>query len=119
MLCDVIQELYDDVPENGTVEIVAFFRDEDGNPVIPADLYYSLVDVDGNIINNLDKQPLPLEDEVHFFLKGNDLALSPIERSTGWAYRWVVLGGEYNSGSTSGLPISAMAKFKVCAVKYK
>ena len=117
MLCNIIQNILDDVPEKGSLEILLYFQDEEQNNIIPADLWYTLTDVNGNIINNLDQVSLPLASEVSFFLNDEDLSLDTIEKSTGWAYRYIWIGGKYNSGAYSDLSISAAARFKICAVK--
>jgi len=118
MICQIVKDLNIDAPENGTIEVKVFFRDQEGDPVVPASLFYTLVDAEEKIINNLDAIALPLESDLSIFLTGDDLSLSPLEHSTGWAYRWLILTGTYNQGSSSGLKISASCRFKVCAVKY-
>ena len=118
MICSVVQDLGVDAPEQGTLEVKLYFRDQDGEPVLPASLFYSLVNEDDEVINNLDDIPLELASDLSVFLTGDDLSLSTLERSTGWAYRYLTITGTYNEGPHSGLKIAASSKFKVCAIRH-
>ena len=118
MICSVVKELGVDFPEHGTAEIKLYFRDQEGTPIIPSTLFYSLVNEEDEIINDLDDIPLELASEVSVFLTGDDLSLSVLERSTGWAYRYLTITGTYNEGPSSGLQIAASSRFKVCAIRH-
>lgn len=97
--------------ENSTYIITASFTDEDDNTVVPNTLTWTLVDMDGNVIN--ERQDIvvsSLASSINIVLSGNDLALSGSSKTE---ERIITLEGTYDSSSGSNLPIVSSASFKI------
>lgn len=95
--------------EEGTFIVTAEFKDEDGNAVSPNVMAWSLVDEDGNIVNDKEdvsiSSPSSSEDIV---LSGDDLALTDGRSEEA---RYVVFEGTYDSTLGNDLPLKDQIKF--------
>lgn len=99
-----------EVQEKSTLVITATFTDEDGNSVAPNPyLFWSLTDLEGNIINGRDSVYVAVSETIKIVLRGNDLALSADKDE----YRLVTVEGTYDSALGDNLPIKKSIKFLV------
>lgn len=97
--------------EESTFIITLAFTDEEGDPIAPDTMTWSLVDNSGAVINDREDvvivSPEITEDIV---LSGDDLALAH-----GWSEeeRYLVMVGTYTSNAGDGLPLKDELKFYV------
>lgn len=102
--------------EKSTFIVTAQFWDENGDPVPPDSLQWSLVDEDNNVVNGRDRITVSSpSDTVDVVLQGEDLVVDPDRKETP---RWVVFEGTYTSETYgSDLPITDQAEFRVLNLK--
>ncbi len=98
--------------EQSSYIITADFTDEDGQPMTPASLVWTLTDTSGAVINSREDVAVTgLASQVNIVLSGNDLALSEGETI---AARILTLEGTYESAVTGGtLPIKDSVHFRI------
>lgn len=98
--------------EGGVFFITASFTDEDGLPVTPDTMAWSLVDRRGNAINsrsNVVIDPGGLGSSIEIVLRDADLALA----DAGQPDRVVVFEGTYTGAAGAGLELREEARFKI------
>lgn len=102
--------------EGGTFPITVSFEDEDGTAMTPDTLNYSVVDIDGTIINGRDEVAVtsPSSSET-IILQGDDLPAYEVDGD--YTHLWLVLTGTYTSNIGSGLPFQDQVRFSVEAIK--
>ena len=94
--------------EKSTFAISAAFTDENGAPVTPTALNWTLTDLVGNVINSRAGVVVTTPaSTVTIVLSGADLALDGL----GDRLRRLTLKGTYNSSLGSGLPFVNAAQF--------
>ena len=96
--------------EGGTYVISFSFTDEDGDPVTPNQLSWTLTDDEGNVINSREDVVIsPPAASVDVLLQGDDL--DPGDSKL--AELIFTIEGTYNSDLGSNLPIVAQCKLPV------
>ena len=95
--------------EGGTLIITAGFKDENKQSVVPNELFWTLSDMAGTVINGRDRVSMAPAETVDLVLRGDDLAL-PEGRD---AWRILTLEWTYDSDAGSNLPMNDSAFFKV------
>lgn len=91
--------------EGDMVAMEVRLKDENGNSVVPNNIFWSLYDTDENIINNRDNiSASSLGKTTRIVLKGNDL-------TPGW--RIFFIKGNYDSVNGKNLPFTESLKFYV------
>lgn len=96
--------------EGSTYIITCAFTDEDGDPMTPVSMTWTLTDSAGTVINSRqDVAITPLSTSVNVVLYGDDLALS----GSAQAVRVFTLEGTYNSTLGLGLPFKDAIKFNL------
>lgn len=106
-----MKELEAVAKENGTFPIILTYKDDQGDPVTPNNMAWTLTDLDGNVINSrADVAITSLSTSNTVILQGDDLALLD-----GNEYEWRVLSveGDYDSSLGNQLPVTDQVKFKV------
>lgn len=96
--------------QNGTYIVTISFIDENGDAFSPVTLFWSLVDINGDIVNNREDVEIsnPTSEE-SIVLSGDDLAVTD-ELST---RRIVLISGTYNSTLGNGLPLVDSVAFTI------
>lgn len=90
------------VIDGSTTVMTVRFRDDDGNPVTPNNIYWSMYDRDGNIINSRSQEEvIPPDTDIKILLQGNDLVLDEEHRR---AERFVKVWGTFDSNLGTDLP---------------
>lgn len=98
--------------EESTFVVSVSFFDEGGDAVVPNSATWSLLDLDGNIINNRDGVTIiPLASTVSIVLSGDDLAINPLDQQNQW--RRLLVDAVYDSDLGLGLPLADELQFKV------
>ena len=92
--------------EGSTYIVTAAFTDEDGDPVVPQTVGWTLDDEDGNEINTGTETPAA---SVEIVLSGTDLTAGGHENSKAY----ITVTATYNSDLGTGLPIVAQAEILV------
>jgi hypothetical protein len=96
--------------EKGTYAITAQFTDDAGVTTIPTAATWSLLDMDGNIINSRNAVTISsLATSVTVVLSGNDLALSVGDAGD----RRFLVEALYTSSLGSGLPLRKEYTFNI------
>ncbi len=98
--------------EQSSFIITADFTDEDGSPMTPVSLAWTLTNAAGAVINGReDVEVSSLSSQVNIALSGDDLALSEGEKI---GARILTLEGTYSSTITGGtLPIKDSVHFRI------
>jgi len=96
--------------EEGTLKITLSYTDDDGNAVTPNEVFWTLTDKDGTVIN--EREDVEIEtpgtsDDIVIF--GDDLALQTGE--TGSVKRLIYVYGTYDSDAGSDLPLKGECEF--------
>ena len=100
--------------ELSTYVIVVSFTDEEGDPVVPNTILWSLIDRIGNIINERDEEEiLTPAAEVSIVLSGDDLQILAHEQLKSAVVRKLVVQAEYDSTLGADLPIKEVAQFTI------
>lgn len=94
--------------EGGTYAVTFTFRDEEGQPVTPTGLTWTLKRGDGTVINNREDVAIASDSSITVVLSGSDLALDGY-KDTG--RRFLLVQGEYDSTLGSNLPIRDEVSF--------
>lgn len=104
--------------ESSGVATVAF-TDEDGNAVTPNSIKWSLVDDDGDTINNRDQVDFtPVASSVEILLSGDDLAIQEAETAEISVKRHIVIEATYNSATHgNNIPLKEQGTFYVDNLK--
>ena len=110
--------IHECVLQNETPGFKFSFTDDAGNPVTPIVLRWSLMKLDGTIVNNRDDVPISAAPEVIVVLNdsGNelDLELSPEEEAQGYGWRKLVMHGIYASNDLGvDAKLESICKFKI------
>lgn len=101
--------------EESTFVVTASFTDEDGVAVAPDTMFWSLMDEDGEIINDREDEEISSPGtSVDILLQGDDLAIPGVIAEV---KRYLVLHGTYTSGLGSGLPLTDQVGFYVTNLK--
>lgn len=99
-------------PEEGTYAIVVSFLDEAGTAMTPETMFWSLMDVDRNIINaKLDQEILSLDTTATIVLEGDDLAIT--SNNPRGNRRRLTFIGTYDSDLGTDLPFTAECEFRI------
>ena len=96
--------------EESTYVVNAAFTDEDGDPVTPNDVAWSLYDRDGTVINSRSGVSLTPDTAVDIVLQGDDLQITGTEDD---GVRKLTLVGTYDSSLGSSLPLTDEVTFTV------
>ena len=100
--------------ELSTYVIVVSFTDEEGDPVVPNTITWSLIDRIGNIINERDEEEiLTPAAEVSIVLSGDDLQILAGEELKSAVVRRLVVQAEYDSTLGDDMPIKEVAQFTI------
>lgn len=103
--------------ESGTFAIVVSFTDENGDTLIPATLFWDLVDPDDEIIN--DREDVEIESpaaSVTIVLSGDDLPSTENNDGT-YDHLFLVVHGTFTSDLGVGLPFQDQVRFSIEAIK--
>lgn len=101
--------------EKSTFIITIAFTDDDGNSVAPATMVWSLVDTNGEVINDRDQVEITDPDNREdIVLTGDDLVIT---ESRSQVPRWLVFEGTYNSDAGNGLYLKDQVKFYIDNLK--
>lgn len=105
--------------EHGLIAFDVSFTDEDGNPVTPTALTWSLYDEDQQAVVNsrLDEAVASPQPTITIVLQGDDLAIlhdRPEPNSTEW--RYLLVKGTYNGSLGDDLPLVNYVKFPIIPV---
>lgn len=111
-------ELTEEAVEKSTYTITISFTDEDGNSVIPSTMVWSLVDINGKIINEREEVSIdsPSTSET-IVLTGDDLQILETEARRSSVKRWIVLEGTYNSDAGNNLHLRDQVQFPIINLK--
>jgi hypothetical protein len=96
--------------ERSTYIVEVTFSDENGLPIAPASLTWTLTDAFGAVINNRQAVAVTPQAQVSIVLKDGDLAL-PGGMDSG--KRYLLLEGAYDSTLGAGLPLREEVEFSV------
>ena len=99
--------------ELSTYVIVVSFTDEEGDPVVPNTIVWSLIDRHGTIINDRDEESETPAAEVSIVLSGDDLQILAGEELKSAVVRNLVVEAEYDSTLGTDLPIKEVAQFTI------
>jgi len=91
----------------------SFFDTDEITPVTPISLSYSLVNRDGEVINNLENIPLTPAEKVVIKLSGQDLVLP----ENGESQRYLVIRGTYNSNQLEISDLHTQHEFTLKPIK--
>ena len=80
--------------EKSTIVITASFHDEAGSPMIPSTISWSLLDDQGEIVNNREDVVVEPSTSIDIVLSGDDLDIKKNEIAES---RICVISGRYNS----------------------
>lgn len=97
--------------ERSTCVITVSFTDEDGSGVTPNEVSWTLMDLDGNIINTRESIDITPGSSVEIVLYGNDLVVSGDVQRT--AKRVLLLEGTYDSDIGNDLPFRDQLVFAI------
>jgi hypothetical protein len=97
--------------ELSTFAVVAAFTDENGDPVIPDSVAWSLVDSTGTVINSLADQSETPASTVTIVLSGDDLQL--LDQSNASELRYLEISAVIDTDLGDNLPLKDRAEFKV------
>jgi hypothetical protein len=96
--------------EEGTYVITARFTDENGAAEIPTAITWSLLDLDGNVINSRNKVVIAAPaTTVTVVLSGNDLSLTASDSRD----RRFLVEATYTSTLGAGLPLKKEYNFSI------
>jgi hypothetical protein len=102
------------VSEESTLAITCSFLDEDGAPVIPKSIVWTLTDIRGQVINNRQQVVVSnLAASVTIVLSGEDLALSDIEERQESVERVFTVEAVYDSTIGMNLPLKDACAFEI------
>jgi len=93
--------------EESTYIVAAAFTDEDGAPVSPVTVSWTLTDIDGAVINSRQDVSETPDTTVNIVLTDDDLVVS------GSSTRVVTVSATYNSDYGTGLTLKAAATFNL------
>ena len=98
-------------PEQGTYVITVSLTDEDGTGLTPTDLTWTLMNLDGQLINDRKESTFDnaLSSANDIVLSTNDLALSDPNKPV----RVILVEGTYTSSYGVGLPLKEQCKFSI------
>lgn len=110
--------LTDSANEESTFAIEITFKDEDGNEVTPSTMVWSLVDANGDFINEREEVSIdsPSSTET-IVLTGDDLRILEDEERRSTVKRWVVFEGRYNSNIGNDLYLKDQVEFTITNLK--
>lgn len=98
-------------PEQSTVKVVVEFSDpEDGSAITPATATWTLMDINGNVINSRSGVSLTPASSITLYLSGADLQIVDDTKST--ELRLLAVEGTYNNG-VAVVPIRQEFQFEV------
>lgn len=95
--------------EEGTYIITAAFTDEQSVAMIPTTITWSLMDLDGNIVNSRNKVSATAATSYDIVLSGNDLSI-PVGDS---GNRRLLVEATYTSSAGTGLPLKKEYAFQI------
>jgi hypothetical protein len=102
--------------EEGTFVITAAYTDENGDPVTPNNMKWTLTDESGTVINSRSAIVIsPLGTSSTIVLSGDDLALQVGETTI--AARLITFVGEYDSDLGSSLPLVGERRFYIDGIE--
>ena len=90
--------------------ITASFKDENGQPVTPNGINWTLTDIWGNVITNCSSETLTTAQSVTVVLSGEDLPLQSFDDD---GYQALLINCTYDSIADSRLPIKDEARFSL------
>lgn len=101
--------------ERSTFVPTIHFKDEDGNVATPTSAKWSLVDVNGEVVNErLDVEITEPQSSQDILLQGDDLMLL---EGRAEEYRWLIVEATYTSSLGSGLPLNEQVRFSILNLK--
>lgn len=97
--------------EESTAKITVNFTDEANEPAVPSSITYTLTDINGTVVNNIEDKIFAIPaSEIVIVLQGDDLQL--LAGETGNAvYRILTIEALYSSDIGSDLPLKDSLKF--------
>ena len=99
--------------EQSTYPVLVRCEDESGNPVVPNEITWSLMKLDGEIVNERDGVALTPSFEMTIMLTGDDLAVEDGETRK----RTILVEGTYDSNLGNDLPIRDSVRFRIKDLK--
>lgn len=95
--------------EQSTFVIRYTFRDEDKQPVAPSSINWTLLRLDGSVVNGREDVPLTPATTVPVVLSGEDLKLWPVDDGL----RRLFFSGTYDSTLGENLPFTDEIEFEI------
>ncbi len=96
--------------EDGTYVITARFTDENSAAVVPSAITWTLLGLDGNVINSRTKVAVAVPaTTISVVLSGNDLALTASDSGD----RRLLVEATYTSSLGTGLPLKKEYNFSI------
>ena len=99
--------------EQSTYPVLVRCEDEQGSAVVPNEAFWSLMKLDGEIVNGRDRIPLTPSFEMTVLMTGDDLAVEDGETRK----RTLLIEGTYDSDMGNDLPIRDSARFRIKDLK--
>jgi hypothetical protein len=105
-----VPTLTEEAVERSTYVVVLTFKDEDGQPVSPTTLTWTLTDGTGTVINERAAVAVTPASTINVVLTDEDLALLG---GMDAGERYLLVEGEYTSNLGTGLALREEVKFNV------
>jgi len=97
--------------QGSSAKVTANFKDSsNGSAVIPASVTYSLLTVDGTIVNDLDAVPISPASSIEIWLTGDDLQI--LDEANEYEIRDILIEATYNNGAAV-VPLKDVGRFTV------
>jgi len=104
--------------EKGTIVITCAFTDEDGDPVVPTTIKWTLTDGAGDVINEREQvSVLVPAATTYIVLSGDDLELEATDTSQ-YVNRYFLIEATYTSTYGTNLPLRDSTYFKIENLRY-
>ena len=100
--------------EKSTIVITASFHDEAGSPMIPSTISWSLLDEQGEVVNNRNDVVVEPSTSINIVLTGDDLDIKKNEIAES---RTCVISGRYNSSYGTDLHYSDSVFFQIISAR--
>ena len=104
--------------ELGTYCVTAAFTDENDDAVVPSSINWSLIDLNGKIINSRNEVSIGAPaSSIDIVLSGDDLEIRASERKLDKVHRLVLVEAVFDSDLGSDLPLNDQCQFPILNTK--
>lgn len=103
--------------EKSHMGIVAAFKDENGDAVVPDSIQWTLTDENGTIVNGRQDESITPASSAMIVLKGDDLQILTEETSNNAVWRILTIDAQISSDLGTNLPLTDSIRFAVKNLK--